>query len=434
MNASMIKKTLCLVVFVAMVLMSVLPGLQPHAANSYQGKVTADILNVRAKPGTSYAIVGKLRNGQVVNVTSQQNGWLKVSVGRVNGWVSAKYISAVSWTGYVNATSLNLRSTPSMKGRVIASLPNGTSLTVRGSQSSWLKVYVPSKKMTGWVSQSYVSKSKQSKASAPPSSTKTYYVTASSLNVRSKPSTSGSVLGSVKKNTAVQVYAKSGSWSQIKSSNGLKGWSSSNYLSVKKPSGTNPAPTPAPSSPQPSIGGGISGKTIVIDAGHGGMDPGALGRSYQEKALALTSANQLASLLRNSGARVIMTRASDVYLSLSKRVGISHAYNADAFVSLHYNSFASTSSGVMTFYYGYSKEGILASSIQRGLVSETGMRNMGAKFGNYHVLRENRRPAVLVELGFLSNPVEERYIATPNYQAKATRGIFNGILSYFATR
>ncbi len=414
-------------------MINILPHGEAQAAYSYQGKVTADVLNVRVKPGTSYAIAGKLKRGQTVTVSAQQNGWAKVSSGKTAGWASSKYISSVNWRGYVNATSLNMRSLPTTRGKVIASLPKSTVVTVQGTESSWLKVYVPSKKKTGWVSQSYISKNQPTVA---PTSLGTRYVTASSLNVRNKPSTSGSVIGSVKQNTAVQVLSKSGTWSKIKN-NGLTGWSASSYLTEKKPSGKVPAPKPKPTPTPPTTptsSSALRGKTIVVDAGHGGVDPGASGRSFKEKALALNSANSLASLLRRNGARVIMTRTSDVYLSLSARVNISHAYNPDAFVSLHYNSFNSMSSGVETFYYSYAKESGMANYVQRGLVASTGMKNRGARFGNYHVLRENRRPAILVELGFLSNPAEEKLVASASYQQRAVQGMYNGLVGYFSTR
>lgn len=102
-----------------------------------------------------------------------------------------------------------------------------------------------------------------------------------------------------------------------------------------------------------------------------------------------------------------MTRSNDQYLSLNQRVNISHAQKADAFISIHYNAFSSTSSGIITFYYNNSKDGRLAQSIHNGLLAQTGMKNLGAKYGNYHVLRTNKRPSVLLELGFLSNPKEE---------------------------
>ena len=178
----------------------------------------------------------------------------------------------------------------------------------------------------------------------------------------------------------------------------------------------------------------LKGRVIVLDPGHGGYDSGTRGVTYLEKTLTLRTALELKPLLESAGAKVIMTRNSDYYLSLTQRVNISNYNKAHAFISLHYNAYSSTSSGVMTFYYSSSKDAELSSSVQSSLAASTQLRNIGYKYGNYHVLRENRQPAALVELGFLSNPTEEKLVATTTYQKKAANGIYNGLFRYFLTR
>jgi N-acetylmuramoyl-L-alanine amidase len=120
------------------------------------------------------------------------------------------------------------------------------------------------------------------------------------------------------------------------------------------------------------------------------------------------------------------------YISLNKRVEISHYHFADAFISLHYNSALDTrASGLLTFYYGQ-KDIKLADSVHSGLLqASTGLPGGNVRFGNFHVLRENKQPAVLVELGFLSNPFDEMTVRSDSFQSKAASGITNGLAKYF---
>lgn len=110
---------------------------------------------------------------------------------------------------------------------------------------------------------------------------------------------------------------------------------------------------------------------------------------------------------------------------------ISQQNNADAFISIHYDANPDTSISGFTTYYQYRNQAALAKSISNGLQSSIALRNRGAQPGNYYVLRENKQNAVLVELGFLSNPSEERTIDSNRYRDQATYGIYKGILNYF---
>jgi N-acetylmuramoyl-L-alanine amidase len=380
-----------------------------EAAYTYQARVNADILNVRSQPGTTYSVVGKLSKSQVVTVLGQKNGWSKIIYKTTTGWVYSKYLSSVKWTGYVTAANLYLRSVP--KGEILGTLPKGTALTVYGKDGTWYKVYASTVRKSGWVHTSYVS---SHKPAAVTRSTYDKLVFKVTTNLRKGPGTSYPVLSTEPVGAFVDKLTVKGDWIQVRKLNGTIGWVHDSLI-------RDPASV-------------LKGKVIVLDAGHGGYDSGTRGRSYLEKTLTLTSALELAPRLQKAGAKVIFTRKNDVYLSLAQRVNISNYYKADAFISLHYNAFSSTSTGVMTFYYNSYKDAQLARSIQSSLVSSTKLRNMGAKFGNYHVLRDNRRPAALVELGFLSNPTEERLVATSTYQQKAANGLYNGLFLYFLPR
>lgn len=204
--------------------------------------------------------------------------------------------------------------------------------------------------------------------------------------------------------------------------------------------------------------GARGARTVVLDAGHGGKDPGAVGRSgIQEKDLALDIALRTAAHLRANGLKVAMTRDRDHFWTLQDRPFLAARGGGDLFVSIHLNATASRSvQGVETFataaeHYPPTAEsrltgkypavpnnrfnhsnGILAHQIQRMLVGITRADDRGVKRARFHVLRESAMPSALVECGFLSNPQEEQKLATPAYREAVAQGIAQGILNYLA--
>lgn len=187
----------------------------------------------------------------------------------------------------------------------------------------------------------------------------------------------------------------------------------------------------------------LHGKTIVLDPGHGGLDSGAVGGSYKEKDINLSVGLKLRDLLQSHGAKVIMTRDTDMFIELTARAKVSNDMKADAFVSLHVNSAeSSAASGIETYYYEQitpelppavtlEESSRLATLVQSSLFAATNARDRGAKGGNYAVLRENERPAILVELGFISNVLERAQLVSPSYQQKQAAAILDGLYHYF---
>jgi len=147
--------------------------------------------------------------------------------------------------------------------------------------------------------------------------------------------------------------------------------------------------------------------TVVVDAGHGGKDNGAFRRyGGAEKNATLDVANRLASKLRESQFRVVMTRSNDVFIPLDDRAGISNRQSNAIFVSVHFND--SGRRGIRGFetYYHSPVARNLAYRIQQHLLTLPGAVNRGVKTANFRVLRKAQYPAVLVECGFLSNRKE----------------------------
>ena len=182
--------------------------------------------------------------------------------------------------------------------------------------------------------------------------------------------------------------------------------------------------------------------TIVLDAGHGGWDPGKTGtEGKNEKDLNLAVAEKLAEYLEIGGAEVILTRTSDEALGEGKRTDmaerkrIANESGADILISIHQNAFPSAKvKGAQVFYHNSSGNGkLLAESVQESLRSRVdGSNHRQAKENDsYYILRTTEIPAVIVECGFLSNHEEEKLLNDEGYQEKLAWAIYCGILDYF---
>ena len=169
-------------------------------------------------------------------------------------------------------------------------------------------------------------------------------------------------------------------------------------------------------------------RTIVVDAGHGGIDRGGVpGQRISEKEMALDVAQRLRRILESSGYRVIMTRNSDVFIPLGTRTAIANSYRGATFVSVHFNSARRAgANGIETYYYRGDSAG-LAASIHRNVVAIAPTENRGIRRRGYFVLRRTSIPGVLVECGFLTNPYEGRTILNGAYRQRLAEAIARGI-------
>ena len=172
------------------------------------------------------------------------------------------------------------------------------------------------------------------------------------------------------------------------------------------------------------------GRTVIIDPGHGGIDWGAYRAGVRESSLNMKVASKLEYYLKQHGFRVVMTRRSDSFLSLSRRASIANRYRNAIFVSIHFNATRNTwVRGAETFYAGAAGRQ-LASSIHRELAGKCRMKNRGVRFARFAVLVQTKCPAVLVECGFISNSSERARCVTSSFQTTAARAIADGIRKY----
>lgn len=188
-------------------------------------------------------------------------------------------------------------------------------------------------------------------------------------------------------------------------------------------------------------------KIIVIDAGHGGPDPGAVGKNnVLEKDVTLAVAKRVEAFIQQGGGKAIMIRDEDEDLGtsqallkrkredLAERIRIAAESNADVYLSIHANSFPNEKlTGPQVFYHADSAEGrALAQILQAELNKVVDGKRVAKANKDFFILKKAHQAAVTVELGFLSNPTEEQLLTTPEHQQKLAWAIYQGLSAYFA--
>ncbi len=178
-------------------------------------------------------------------------------------------------------------------------------------------------------------------------------------------------------------------------------------------------------------------RRVVIDAGHGGKDPGTNGGGYEEKIITLQTALKVQSCLEDAGYEVIMSRTDDVYPTLVERAALTVEHDAPVFVSIHCNAAENIpgANGIETYAAPDDVEdAALAGFIQQEVIAATEARDRGVKTSSLVVLTQNLAPACLVEIGFMTNEQECAKIIDDDYQQLLAEGITAGIEAYFAAR
>ena len=192
-------------------------------------------------------------------------------------------------------------------------------------------------------------------------------------------------------------------------------------------------------------------RSIFLDPGHGGSDPGAISGGVREKDLTLSVYNKVSSKLASLGYTVLTSRNVDKDVDLVDRADQANKANADMLLSIHFNvGGRGIARGIETYYYQATADRVpkinkenhnnaerlersrkLANKVQQNLLYQTGANDRGVKRASFTVLRETSIPSILVELGFIDNPEERNKIKTDEYQERLANGIVDGIVAYY---
>lgn len=411
---------------------------QAETALSKTAVSSVNRLNVRSQPNLSASVLTQMNAGDQANILSDSGEWVEVQFLGSRGFIAKEYISINDQSTSTPAPAasdvssfeiavdaLNVRKNADLSSAQIGVVRKGEIYPVLELSGNWVKIGLDGNE-TGWVYSFYGHLSTDTVERKTDSNVQTVTVQTNGSNIRAQASTSSEVAARANAGDQLSVTAKQGDWYQVALPGGGTGFIAS--WIVAEGAHEISAEEEKPQRKK----GTLNGLTIVLDPGHGGNDGGTVGaRKTEEKGLTLKTAELLSQHLQAAGAKVHMTRQSDVYVDLRKRVADAHNVSADAFISIHYDATEDNSvSGFTSYYmYGYQKE--LANYLNAGLGNKITLRDRGVQPGNYLVLRENRQPAVLVELGFLSNYTEERIISSEQFRQQAALGLYQGTINYF---
>lgn len=360
--------------------------------------------------------------------------------------------------GHITASGgLNLRETPSSTGKLLVTIPKDTTIDLINQENHWYKTTYQSK--TGWVSADYVTLGSMSNSTTTPNLDLSVNGTVYILG--------GTGIISSKTQTIIEGKASSNYNDNLKDFPPLP----SEIKEPTQPSRGGDIITPPPSSDTtpPSSGtppvettydpskevlinpfegipaNALSGKTIMLDPGHGGPDTGAVGPNHTyEKDNNLAIALTLNDILKQAGAKVILTRNNDTSPAsnyseeedLQARMDLANKSTADLFISIHNDSYSSPDiQGTSTYYSEVNPkqtESIqLANSIQSAVIDTVKTKSRGLKEAGFYVLRKATMPAILLETAFISNPYEEARLKNPTFQKNIAVAIFHGLYNYY---
>src|SRR5699024_1984862 len=286
----------------------------------------------------------------------------------------------------VGVDTLNVRSEPHKGADVVGTLKLGDRVTVFKEQHGWVSTFYGGEEV--WIASHFLFKS--DKNVQPTNNTVSnkaqtqITIVADSVRLRSGPGTNHAIIGHVSKADSFDVIETKDDWSKVKHKDGREAWVASwltSEGSTKKSASSSPASKEekVSTNTRKKSGQPLAGYNIMLDPGHGGIDPGALSLyTEKEKTLTLDFSKVIAERLRDAGATVLLTRSKDAYVSLQDRVRISESYLTDAFISIHFNAFTSSASnGISTHYYEDWKSMELAQHIQSALDQHTNLSNRG---------------------------------------------------------
>ncbi|MGB8955122.1 MAG: SH3 domain-containing protein, partial [Tumebacillaceae bacterium] len=360
-------------------------------------EATGTDINVREGASTSYNIITTISPGTTYPLLQSSGDWVQIRLpDERTGWVYKHLVSVTEQKAQDAAQEelqqatvitdiLNIRTSPALNGVVVGTLRQGEIVKVRKVADGWAEI----QQQDGirYVKSEYIKLPTQpappAEVEAGPAAGPTLTLT-EPTNIRSGPGTNFALLHTGAAGTTLAITGKAGQWYEIALADGKKGWVAGWLPKINGSVAGVPAKGGA-------LDGSLHGKTIVIDAGHGGYDVGAIGTSsaVYEKDVTYSLSRILYNKLLATGANVVLTRPDDSFVSLADRVETSKRQKADAFVSLHYNTNANSDiSGTMTFYYtADGADAHLARTIQDEISQTTGSKDLGARFGDYYVLR-----------------------------------------------
>lgn len=327
--------------------------------------------------------------------------------------------SSFAQKAHVHTDHLNVRKGPGMEYELLTQVHENEIYPVLDETEEWVKIQLEND--VGWVYKDYLTIEDDFTEEYDVVGKETdgsFTVINDNVHIREGPSVTYDIIDFLNQGDVVRVISETDEWYEIEYGE-KRGFIHHSFLE-RSFSFSNP----------------FKNRTFVIDAGHGGRDVGAIGvEGYYEKDFTWITMKKLQDTLLLLGANVLLTREGDEYVRLMSRPLLANIHDTDAFVSIHYNSFPSQPSvkGIGTYYYD-SYDERLASLIQQSVIRSSEAEDRKISYDNLLVLRENFKPSILIELGFISHPSKEQLLLTDSYQNKLVHGISSGLANYLAER
>jgi len=398
-------------------------------ANANSIVVESDSVNVRVGPGLSYSNMGQVKKGDKLAILAEKNKWYQVRLsGDKIGWVASWLIdntevsSATNKVGIVKVPNTTVFQKNNSDSEVLGTIEQSQKVTVMYQEQNWSQILY--KGTAAWVKSQFIQGTQETSSSSNTSSDdiKTVTVTQANTKLRIEPNDNGRVIKSINVGKKFDYLSKSGNWYKVRDSDGSVGYIASWLVTI---SGSKSAVKSAATN--------ISEATIVIDPGQGGTDVGAeSSKKTYEKNFTLKYAKAIKSDLEKTGARVVLTRSGDDTKSLGDRARLSSKIEADAYISLHFDSSdqSDSGSGVTTYYYDKDKDGQLATDINSQL-KNLAIDNRGTQQKDLYVLHYNSQPSVLIELGYINSSADYKHINSDSYKEEVAKDVTNGLKEYF---
>ncbi|WP_323704661.1 N-acetylmuramoyl-L-alanine amidase [Mammaliicoccus sp. Dog046] len=236
--------------------------------------------------------------------------------------------------------------------------------------------------------------------------------------LRTGPAAYYPIIFEVKDGDKFEITDRQGKWFEVSNKDNEKGWIAGWHTNLDIKEDVNPVAKP------------LKGKVIILDPGHGGSDQGASSSKHKdvtEKVITLKTAKELKSMLEDEGAKVKMTRSNDDYVKLKDRQA-----DGDVFISIHNDALDSSNPHGLTVYYHHDSQKDFANTLHTSINQKSILSDRGVRSENFQVIRQTKLPAVLLELGYISNPTDEDLIVDRKYRHIVETGIVDGLKVYFS--
>ncbi|MBO0476495.1 N-acetylmuramoyl-L-alanine amidase [Vagococcus sp. DIV0080] len=425
-NSNTSKNMIRLFLFNLLIIGMVIAGFYFMRGTNQIVTVQTTAINLHQKPSPNSTVITQVHKEDKVTIKEKKEDWYKIQTSdKVEGWVASWLIFDGKSSPYtylpavITQRKTELKENHNESSKTLTTLKKREKVFVTLELNGWSRIYAED--TYGWVPSDSleIRKSQQPNFDVGDS----LQVTLDNTHLYSSMSETSDVKETLAYADKVTVTESDHDfWYQVTTKDGKKGYVRSwevttNALSKKDK---------RPSEPK-------SEYTVMLDPGHGGEDPGAETNDgkVKEKDLTLKTAQAVKKELENNGYNVLMTRSGDDFVTLSRIAKKSNESKADAFVSFHYDSSGNPNEGSgTTSFYRHDSGRPLAQAVNDQIADILPLENRGFAMQDYQVLRENERPAILLELGYINNDLDASYAQSPKYHQKVAEAVTNGLNTY----